>query len=434
MLTEAKDIMQFNLRKMATAALLLGSALLFVGLTPGCSSAPGVHNKHRVGSAAISRVEWLPDGSALLFSRGIQGTFMVDVAGTRMRKIPSTTWNKNVMIGTKDRYGFMSAALSPDGSGVAYVAHTGKPGNHSEIRTADFEGSDSNKISLNDRYNVCPAWSPNGSQIAFLRNWQLTVVDADGSNQRTIEQTQSSYPPVWSPEGSWIATIRSLQTQGEISEYISYYYVLTLVRPDGSGLTTLEAVGGVSYENQKEPAVTKTTSGLTVLGALASMPAWSPDGSQIAFFQVEEGSVVLYTLELAAALERRQGEARKVLSIDGESLPNSVGVTKLLYETLSWSPDGTALLFVSDSEHIQGHVVSVVDGNVIADVGPGWAAWSPDGTRIAVVTSIEVHYTKSRTKADPDLRDVLYTMAQDGTDKRVLVRGNLFRFVAAGVE
>ena len=420
--------MQFNLRKVATAALLLGSALLFVGLTPGCSSAPGMHDKQVVGSAAVSRVEWLPDGSALLFSRDIQGTFMIDVGGTRMRKIPSTTWNKNVMIGTKDRYGFMSAALSPDGSGVAYVAHTGMPGNHSEIRTADFEGSESNKISLNDLYNVYPAWSPNGSQIAFLRNWHLTVVDADGSNQRTIEQTQPSHPPVWSPEGSWIAFVGYQETRGETSD-ISYYYVLTLVRPDGSGLMTLEAVGGVSYENQKEPALTKTSSGLTVLGALASMPAWSPDGSQIAFFQVEEGSVVLYTLELAAALERRQGEARRVLSIDGESLPNSVGISKLMYETLSWSPDGTALLFTS--EHMQGHVVSVADGRVIADVGPGWAAWSPDGARIAVVTSVEVHYTKRRTKADPDLRDVLYTMAQDGTDKRVLVQGNILRFVAA---
>ena len=149
----------------------------------------------------------------------------------------------------------------------------------------------------------------------------------------------------------------------------------------------LEAVGGVSYENQKEPAITKTSSGLTVLGALASMPAWSPDGSQIAFFQVEEGSVVLYTLELAAALERRQGEARKVLSMTERVCQLRRSRNWIWYETLSWSPDGTALLFTS--EHMQGHVVSVADGSVIADVEPGWAAWSPDGARIAVVTSIK---------------------------------------------
>ena len=371
--------------------------------------------------------KWLPDGSALLFSRDIQGTFMVDVAGTRMRKIPSTTWNKNVMIGTKDRYGFMSAALSPDGSGVAYVAYTGRPPHHSEIRIADLEGSDVISVDHDDYYNLYPAWSPDGSQIAYVSAYRLTIVDADGANERRFEQAKTSYLPTWSPDGNWIAFVGSLHTQGEMSAYASYHNVLTLARPDGSGLTTLEGVAGVSHENQTERAI--ANSYIVVLGSLASMPAWSPDGSQLAFFQVEEGSVALYTVELAAALAERPIEARKLLSVDIEIVPRPLDQEYLWYKTVSWSPDGTALLFTS--EHLQGHVVSVADGSVIADVGPGWAAWSPDGARIVVVTSSSVHFTRNGREYDPALRDVLYTMARDGTDRQVLVRGNLEQFVAA---
>ena len=119
-----------------------------------------------------------------------------------------------------------------------------------------------------------------------------------------FEHAESEYPLAWSPDGSWIAIAENIPTQGDVSQLRSFYTVLTLVRPDGSDLTRVQAVGGVSHENQKEPAIPGQWA-KTVLGALASVPAWSPDGSQVAFFQVEEGSVALYTLELAAALERK---------------------------------------------------------------------------------------------------------------------------------
>ena len=64
----------------------------------------------------------------------------------------------------------------------------------------------------------------------------------------------------------------------------------------------------------------------------------------------------------------------------------------------------------------------------------GWAAWSPNGARIAVVTSLSVHRARNSSGDDPAWREVLYTVARDGTDKRVLVRGNVESFVAAGAE
>ena len=326
-----------------------------------------------------SRPYWVPDGSAILFSNYVPGTFLVDVAGTRIRKIPETTWRKDSLTGSLDRFGFMSAALSPDGSRVAY---TGRPPHDSEIRIADLDGLDVISVDHDDRYNLYPVWSPDGSRIAYVSDWHVTIADADGSNERRFEQSKTRYLPTWSSDGNWIAFVGSLQTQGEMSELVSYHNVLTLIRPDGSGLTTLAAVAGVSHENQKERATANRK--VAVLGALASVPAWSPDGSRIAFFQVEERSVALYTVELASVLGEGEIEFRRLLSIDEDRFPIAVDDWGFLYSTLSWSPDGEALLSASGTG--QGHVVNVVDVRVIADVGPGLAAWSPDGARIAVVS------------------------------------------------
>ena len=414
--------MGLNLRRIATAIFLLGSTLLLMGSTPGCFAQPtglGVTAANR----ATSWPAWLPDGSAILFSRYTQGTFVVDVAGTSLQQIPRTTLIENEVPVNKSRRGNMSAALSPDGSRVAYVKMVGY---YPTITTADLEGTDEIRFTHTFDLNHSPVWSPDGSRIAYVSDGNLTIADADGSNERWFEQTGTAHPPRWSPDGRWIALIGSVQTRGDMEEWSYYHPVVTLVRTDGSALTTLEAVAGVSYEDQKEPAI--PGSYLAVLGSLASMPAWSPDGSQIAFFQAEKGSVALYTVELAAALQERPIEARKLLSIDIEIVPRPLVQEWIWYTTLSWSPDGTALLYAS--ERIPGRIVSVEDGSVIADVEPGWAAWSPDGARIAVVTSGSEYETENG-KA---LLEVLYTMARDGTDKRVLVRGNLEQFVAAGTD
>ena len=165
--------MRLNPRNIGTVILLMASALLLMGLVSGCSSSPGSHIWGSTVSRATSRPAWLPDGSAILFSRDVQGTFLVDVAGTRLRKIPGTMWKKSVAPGNKQNLGAMYAALSPDGSRVAYV---GLVGNYPVIRTADLDRVHSTTLTRRPFENgiLYPVWSPDGSQIAFLTDWRLT--------------------------------------------------------------------------------------------------------------------------------------------------------------------------------------------------------------------------------------------------------------------
>ncbi|HET7758831.1 MAG TPA: hypothetical protein VFK62_02830, partial [Gaiellaceae bacterium] len=125
---------------------------------------------------------------------------------------------------------------------------------------------------LSNGLDLSPAWSPDGSRIAFsrlasadtpLRQATLYVADADGSNVRQLGSAPlHGVSPAWSPDGARLAFVSfddasdppcplaSCPPNGE----------LYVVGADGSGLMRL----------------TRST-------ADDEHPSWSPDGTRLAF-------------------------------------------------------------------------------------------------------------------------------------------------------
>jgi Tol biopolymer transport system component len=160
-------------------------------------------------------------------------------------------------------------AWSPDGSQIAFT--TNRDGNN-EIYRMDPQGGNLQRLTDAPKDDFAPAWSPDGSQIAFLSDrdnptgvYSIYLMKADGSGvQRLTDDQGNDYTPAWSLDGSQIA-FRSVQDgQSDI-------YVVTLAD--------------------------KTITDLTNDPAEDWSPAWSPDGSLIAFQSNRDGNWEIYTMK-----------------------------------------------------------------------------------------------------------------------------------------
>ena len=169
------------------------------------------------------------------------------------------------------------------------------------------------------------------------KQYMLQVADADGYNPRTIaESPEPIMAPAWSPDGSKIAYV-SFHTKR------SAIYVQTLATgrresvaaypgingapafsPDGSHLAiTLSKDGSpdIYVLNLATRGLTRLTSGLSI----DTEPTWSPDGSSIVFTSDQGGKPQLYTIPSSGGRATRltfQGDynARGRFSSDGRSL------------------------------------------------------------------------------------------------------------------
>jgi Tol biopolymer transport system component len=192
-----------------------------------------------------------------------------------------------------------------------------------------------------------PAWSPDGSQIAFSfvsgGFGNVFVMNADGTGARNVTNQADSFntKPTWSPDGSRIAFYSDRDGDNEI-------YV---VKADGSG-----------------PQTNLTNSPTT--GDFG--PAWSPDGSRIAFTRIAGDAADVY-----------------VMNADGSAQVNRTGFDAAAHDQPTWSPDGSKIAFRRSLDFDSEIYVINADGSgtpqdlthsPLPDQSP---AWSPDGTKIA---------------------------------------------------
>ena len=145
--------------------------------------------------------------------------------------------------------------------------------------------------------------------------YKLIVTDSDGYNEKVIFSSNTTImSPAWSPDGSHLAFVAF-----ENDEAVVYVQ---------SMLTNQRIVAAHFPENN-------------------TAPVWSPDGQRLAFVISNDGSSHIFLIRL-------DGSNLEQLTFDDEidSEPN-------------FSPDGQSLIFESDrSGKVQIYKISLFDGNV----------------------------------------------------------------------
>ena len=153
--------------------------------------------------------EWDPANSWRVVSSGLNGLAQLDV-------------NRSEQWALSDRREDHTPVFSPDGR---FIAVAFKNNGHYDIHRLNSDGSGRVALTKTPLWitaepgkakpwnNVSPAWSPDGSQIAFLTDrtgrWEIWVMGADGSNQRPMfsdevnDQLQISYDFVDERMLSW---------------------------------------------------------------------------------------------------------------------------------------------------------------------------------------------------------------------------------------
>jgi Tol biopolymer transport system component len=265
--------------------------------------------------------------------------------------------------------------------------------NNAELYIMNRNGSDQTRITDDNVLEFGAAWSPDGTKIAYYSpvsgQPQIFLMNPDGTGQMQLTNFHNGAQfPHWSPDGTQIV----LQTHTPVTAREIYVIPANV---DGTGLLT-ETNGTNLTNNPADDA----------------RPAWSRDGSRIAFMSNRDGNYEIY-----------------VMNADGSD-PLRLTCDSADDRAPEWSPDSSHIVFQSDRPgHREIYVLDAANTTCGGEIGLTRLTntdcstcttgeprnqnpfWSPDGSQIAFESD----------RVNPELQILqVWVMNADGTNQKAL--------------
>ncbi len=264
-----------------------------------------------------------------------------------------------------------SPAPSPDGKKLVFQSD--RVGSKFKLWIADIDGSNA-RLFLDDKEDVvAPAFSPDGTKIAFAGHidgeTDIFVINADGTGKRRLTDWRGSDGhPTWSGDGQRIFFNSDRNTPDVSRGWGERIHDVYSMKTDGSDVRQLSDCKSI-----------------------CTAPSSSPDGRYLAYRRIINVPGKRWTQEDAP----RRSEVY-IADIDGSNARNLTN--HLSYNGWpDWSPDSRWIAFVSNrgGEVSVGHVFIVrPDGSGLRQVTRGWwshkqPAFAPDGKSIYTVKNYD---------------------------------------------
>lgn len=249
-----------------------------------------------------------------------------------------------------------SPAWSPDGTRIAFYSE--RDGN-AEIYVMNADGTGVTRLTRTSADEGYPAWSPDGRTISFDSdrdgNFDVFAMNADGSNVRPLTRHPArDVSATWSPDGQSIIFMSDREGGGfdvyrsapdpnapaaRVTRTGTTWF--PVFSPDGQTIAV-----HVGRDVHVLPAAGGEPRRLTIDPANGMYPSWSPDGRRLAFMSWRNGKTELFTMNADGSDQQR------LVSMDrGDAVDPR------------WSPDGSTIAFVHLPDGMNGTAAVVCTVN-----------------------------------------------------------------------
>jgi dipeptidyl aminopeptidase/acylaminoacyl peptidase len=288
-------------------------------------------------------------------------------------------------------------SISPEGTWIVYAVSSVdsvKDKRNSDIWMSSFDGTGHVQLTFSSDGEYSPRFSPDGKYISFLSargnldHAQIWLIDRRGGEAKKITNLKSDITGYeWSPDSKQLLlTIRDIERADSLKQKPRNPIVIenTHFKQDVEGykLPLHKHLYLFNISNQKLDTLTSGNYD-------ENAPAWSPDGSKIAF-----------SSNRTSEPDRNSNMDIWVINAKKGEQPKRITDWKGSDDYPKWSPDGKVIAYISSSgsgnflmyEQSILNTISVDGGapvqhTISLDRDISQHSWTTDGTKVSFIVS-----------------------------------------------